>query len=78
MEAYIKPYKLVYTDIYYSLLVPPFAVGDDQLTELSAPVAEMIYADAFISGKFMKLFNRMPYNGGSEMSYMERLCDVWG
>ena len=46
MKSDIKSDKLIDSSVSNRLLAAPFAVGNDQLSELSAPVSEMIDADA--------------------------------
>ena len=76
METHIERDKLVDTAVFNRLAASPHAVRGYELPELRSPVAEIVYSDALVSGKLMELFYRMSDDRCSEMSYMERLCDV--
>ena len=76
MELHIQRHKLVYLLFLDLLAAAPFAVGNYELTELGSPVAEMVHTHAFIPRKFIQELERVTDNGRTEMSDMERLCDI--
>ena len=53
-----------------------FLISNDHLAKLGAPVAEIVDSYAVIPRKLMKLFQRVPDHGASQMTDMEGLCYV--
>ena len=76
MELNVKLNEFIDAALFYLVHTSPFAVSNDEFSELRSPVAEVIYADALIARELMKFFKRMTYYRRSEVSYMEGLCDV--
>ena len=78
VELDIERDQLVDLACLHRLTAAPLAVGDDQLAELRAPVAEVVDADAVPARKGVQLLQRMPDDRRAEMPDVERLCDVRG
>ena len=54
VEFDVEGYKFVALSLFDCFLVAPFLVGDDHLTELCAPVAEVVDTDALVPGEFVE------------------------
>ena len=78
MEENIKPYQFVDTVLNDCLFVSVFTVGNDKFSELRSPVTEVVDSNALVTGKFVHFLNRMPDNGGTEMTDVKRLCNIGG
>ena len=76
VEFYVQAHKLVNAELFDGRPVAPELICRYLLAELRSPVAEMIYADAFVTAEFVQLFQRMTYNSRCKMTYMKRLADV--
>ena len=77
VETDIESHKRVNPAGFHFLLIAPFAIGNNELSELRAPVAEMIYPDAVPAGEGIEHFQRMPDDRRAEMPDVEGLCNVW-
>lgn len=76
MEPDIERDQLVDLSCLYSRATTPLAIGNNQLAELRAPVAEMVDADAVPACIVVKQLQRMTDNSRSEMTYMKRFCHI--
>ena len=54
----------------------PFAVGDDQFSELRPPVAEVVDPDALVARELVQEFQGVTDDGGAEMPDVKGFCDV--
>ena len=78
VDAYVKLNELVDSALLDLLFIAPELIRNDELTELSSPIAKIVDTHALIACKFMKLLERVTDNGRTEMSYMEGLRNVGG
>ena len=56
----------------------PFSVGDDHLTELSSVISEVVDTECVVSGRVVKLVDSVTYDCTSDVTDVERLCDIRG
>ncbi|MPN47585.1 hypothetical protein SDC9_195188 [bioreactor metagenome] len=77
MEAHVKLSQTNGTFFLDLGLNAPELVRRDQFTELRAPVAEMVDADAVISHEFIDLVERVAYHRRTQMADVERLRDIY-
>ena len=78
IEADVKLYQFVYAGALHLLAAAPKLIGADELAELSAPVAQMVNAYAFIAQEIIKPVEGMAQGGGGEMPDMAFFRDIYG
>ena len=76
VDSYVELYELVNSTLLYRLLVTPLLISDDELTELSTPVTEIVDAYALISRELVEKLQRVADNGWTEVADMEGLRNV--
>ena len=76
MEFYINAHQFLNAFFFNGFFAAPFFVSNDKFTELCAPVAQMVNAYAFVAQLAVNLVQCVADNGRTQMTYMERLCDV--
>ena len=59
VETDIERHKRVNPAGFHFLLIAPFAIGNNELSELRAPVPQMVYPHAFIAQKGIYLIQRI-------------------
>ena len=59
VKAHIQPHQLVYAALFYVLAAAPHFIGAYELSELRAPVPQMVYPHAFIAQKGIYLIQRI-------------------
>ena len=74
----VELHQLVDTALLDLLLTAPQAVGQDELTELGAPVAEVVDAHALVARELMELLEGVTDDGGAQVSDVEGLGHVGG
>ncbi len=76
MELHVEPHELVDADPLDGLTVAPAAEGHDLLSELRAPVAEVVDPRAVVADEFVQELDRMSDDRRAEMPDVEGLADV--
>ena len=78
VELDVKLNKAVASAVCYLFGIAPSAVSNYHLTELSTPVAEVVYTNALEARKLVQKAKRMTDNSGTEVADVEGLCNVGG
>ena len=76
VEFHVNCNKIVNARIVKTFYRAEAAKRANDLTKLRAPVTEVVDANAGVTRKFVKLFERMADNRRTEVTDMERLCYV--
>ena len=77
MEPNVNFLQGAHAALFYGFSVAPFFEGDNQLAELRAPIAQMVYADGRVSERLEDFAEAAAYRGGAEMSDVKGLGYVY-